>query len=104
RFRLLGSEAGFTKHGVDPQEPYIVAGGSPLDAEYGVEDRDWAGLLGRDGHLDRLPTERGAYPEFYRILAEKISAGGTASALPVPVDPAGPVEVLRLIEQARALA
>ena len=65
---------------------------------------DWAGLLGRDGHLDRLPTERGAYPEFYRILAEKISGGGAGSALPVPVDPAGPVEVLRLIEQARALA
>ena len=66
-----------------------MAGGSPLDPDYGVEDRDWAGLLGRDGHLDRLPTERGAYPEFYRILAEKISGGGAASALPVPVDPAG---------------
>ena len=61
---------------------------------------DWAGLLGRDGHLDRLPTERGAYPEFYRILAAKIADGGAASALPVPVDPAGPVEVLQLIEQA----
>jgi predicted dehydrogenase len=104
RYRLLGSEGGYTKHGIDPQEPYIMAGGSPLDAEYGVEDRDWAGLLGRDGHLDRLPTERGAYPEFYRILAEKIRDGGAASALPVPVDPAGPVEVLKLIEQARALA
>jgi predicted dehydrogenase len=104
RFRLLGSEGAFTKHGIDPQEPFIVAGGSPLDPDYGVEDRDWAGLLGRDGHLDRLPSERGAYPEFYRILAEKISGGGAASALPVPVDPAGPVEVLRLIEQARALA
>jgi predicted dehydrogenase len=104
RYRLLGSEGGYTKHGIDPQEPYIIAGGSPLDAEYGVEDRDWAGLLGRDGHLDRLPTERGAYPEFYRILADKIRDGGAASALPVPVDPAGPVEVLKLIEQARALA
>ena len=104
RYRLLGSEGGYTKHGIDPQEPYIVAGGSPVDDGYGVEDRDWAGLLGRDGHLDRLPTERGAYPEFYRILAAKIRAGGTASALPVPVDPAGPVEVLKLIEQARALA
>jgi predicted dehydrogenase len=104
RYRLLGSEGGFTKHGVDPQEPYIVAGGSPLDAGYGVEDSDWAGLLGRDGHLDRLPTERGAYPEFYRILADKIRDGGATSALPVPVDPAGPVEVLKLIEQARALA
>ena len=56
---------------------------------------DWAGLLGRDGHLDRLPTERGAYPEFYRILAAKIADGGAASPLPVPVDPAGPVEVLQ---------
>ncbi len=103
RFHLLGSAGGFTKHGVDPQEPYIVAGGSPLDPDYGLEDPDRAGLLGRDGHLDRLPTERGAYPEFYRILAAKITDGGAASALPVPVDPAGPVEVLRLIEQARAL-
>ena len=103
RYRILGSGGGFTKHGVDPQEPYIVAGGSPLDADYGVEDPDWAGLLGRDGHLDRLPTERGAYPEFYRILAAKIADGGATSSLPVPVDPAGPVEVLRLIEQARSL-
>ncbi len=103
RYRILGSGGGFTKHGVDPQEPFIVAGGSPLDADYGVEDPDWAGLLGRDGHLDRLPTERGAYPEFYRILADKIADGGAASALPVPVDPAGPLEVLRLIEQARSL-
>lgn len=104
RYRVLGSEGAFTKHGVDPQEPYIVAGGGPLDEEYGVEDAEWAGSLGRDGHLDRLSTERGAYPEFYRILADKIHDGGAASALPVPVDPAGPVEVLKLIEEARSLA
>lgn len=104
RYRLLGADGGFTKHGIDPQEPYILAGGSPLDAGYGVEDSAWAGLLGRDGHLDRLPTERGAYPEFYRILAEKINDGGAGSPLPLPVDPAGPLEVLRLIEQARELA
>ncbi|WLQ07917.1 Gfo/Idh/MocA family protein [Arthrobacter oryzae] len=104
RYRLLGSEGGFTKHGVDPQEPYIVAGGGPLDEEYGVEGAEWAGLLGRDGHLDRLSTERGAYPEFYRILADKINDGGTASPLPLPVNPSGPIEVLKLIEKARELA
>lgn len=103
RFRLLGSSGGFTKNGVDPQEPYIVAGGSPLDAEYGVESPEWAGLLGRDGHLDALPTERGAYPEFYRILAAKIDDGGTASALALPVDPEDAVEVLKIIESARAV-
>jgi predicted dehydrogenase len=104
RYRLLGSVGGFTKLGVDPQEPYLAAGGGPYDEEYGLESPEWAGLLGRDGHLDRLPTERGAYPEFYRLLGEKIHDGGPASALPLPVDPAGPVEVLKLIEQARELA
>jgi len=104
RFRLLGTEGAFTKDGVDPQEPYLAAGGGPRDADYGVEDPDWAGRLGRDGHLDRLPTERGAYPEFYRILADKINDGGATSPLPLPVNPEDAVEVLKLIEQARALA
>ncbi|MET3720103.1 MULTISPECIES: Gfo/Idh/MocA family oxidoreductase [unclassified Arthrobacter] len=104
RFRVLGSTGGFTKHGIDPQEPYIVAGGSPLDSDYGVEAPEWAGVLGRDGHLDALPTERGAYPEFYRLLADKIRAGGTTSVLPLPVDPTAAVDVLKLIEGARDLA
>ncbi|MGO4235239.1 Gfo/Idh/MocA family protein [Pseudarthrobacter sp. YAF2] len=104
RFRVLGSVGGYTKNGVDPQEPYLAAGGSPLDPGYGQEAPEWAGLLGRDGHLDRLPTERGAYPEFYRILAAKILDGGTASALPLPVNPEDAVEVLKIIEKARELA
>jgi len=104
RFRVLGSVGGFTKNGVDPQEPYMAAGGSPLDVEYGVEAPEWAGLLGRDGHLDRLPTERGNYPEFYRLLAEKILDGGSQSSLPLPVDPEDAVEVLKLIEAARELS
>jgi predicted dehydrogenase len=104
RFRVLGSVGGYTKNGVDPQEPYLAAGGSPLDAAYGREAPEWAGLLGRDGHLDALPTERGAYPDFYRILADKILDGGTSSPLPVPVDPEDAVEVLRIFEKARELA
>ncbi|MGX1163321.1 putative dehydrogenase [Arthrobacter sp. SLBN-100] len=104
RFRVLGSVGAFTKNGVDPQEPYILAGGSPLDDEYGRESPEWAGLLGRDGHLDALPTERGAYPEFYRILADKILDGGAKSSLPLPVNPEDAVESLKLIEKARELA
>ncbi|MEW1950004.1 Gfo/Idh/MocA family oxidoreductase [Pseudarthrobacter sp902506025] len=103
RFRVLGSIGGFTKNGVDPQEPYIVAGGSPLDGDYGVEAPEWAGLLGRDGHLDRLPTERGNYPEFYRLLAARILDGGAQSSLPLPVNPEDAVEVLKIIERAREL-
>lgn len=103
RFRVLGSNGGYTKHGVDPQEPYIQAGGSPLDADFGLEAPEWAGRLGRDGHLDALPTERGAYSEFYRILADRILAG-PASTASLPVNPEDAVEVLEIIEEARRLA
>ena len=104
RFRILGSKGGFVKFGIDPQEPFIVAGGQPTDGAYGVDDPHHYGTLEIDGVRTTVPTERGAYQEFYRILAEKIADGGAASALPLPVDPAGPVEVLKLIERARTLA
>ncbi|WP_454812183.1 Gfo/Idh/MocA family protein [Paenarthrobacter nitroguajacolicus] len=104
RFRILGTEGGFVKFGTDPQEPYVLRGGLPTDAEYGVEPPENHGTLERNGQRTTIPTERGAYPEFYRMLAEKLDGGGTASALPVPVDPADSVAVLKLIEQARALA
>lgn len=104
RFRVLGSEGGFVKYGVDPQEAFLAAGGSPTDADYGVESSDWHGILERDGEKTIVATERGAYAEFYRILGEKLVDGGVDSDLPLPVDPSGPVEVLKLMEDARALA
>ncbi|MEV7607056.1 Gfo/Idh/MocA family oxidoreductase [Paenarthrobacter sp. NPDC089322] len=104
RFRVLGTKGGFVKFGIDPQEPFVRGGGLPTDPEYGVEPSENHGTLEADGQRTAVPTERGAYPEFYRILAEKIDDGGTASALPSPVDPADSVAVLKLMEQARKIA
>ncbi|WP_159706459.1 Gfo/Idh/MocA family oxidoreductase [Arthrobacter sp. 18067] len=104
RFRILGTEGGFVKFGTDPQEPHVLGGGLPTDPEYGVEPAENQGTLEVNGQRSTVPTERGAYPEFYRILADKLDDGGSASALPLPVDPADSVAVLKLIEQARALA
>ncbi|MEZ2391378.1 Gfo/Idh/MocA family oxidoreductase [bacterium RCC_150] len=103
RFRVLGSKGGFVKFGSDPQEPFLRLGGSPGDDAYGVEDPRDYGVLEADGQRTTVRTERGAYPEFYRILAEKIVDGGASSAAPLPVEPSDAVEVLKLIEQARAL-
>ncbi|MGF6835179.1 putative dehydrogenase [Paenarthrobacter sp. TE4293] len=102
RFRILGTEGGFVKFGADPQEPHLSGGGLPTDAEYGVEPAGNHGTLELNGQRTTIPTERGAYQEFYRLLAEKIDDGGTGSALPLPVDPADSVAVLMLIEQARS--
>ncbi|MFF1831603.1 Gfo/Idh/MocA family oxidoreductase [Paenarthrobacter sp. NPDC058040] len=104
RFRVLGTDSAYVKFGTDPQEPFLLDGGLPTDAAYGVEPAGQYGSLQANGQRTTVPTERGAYPEFYRILAEKIDDGGTASALPAPVDPAGSVDVLKLIEQARKIA
>lgn len=97
RFRVLGSEGAYTKWGLDPQEKQLGAGVLPGDADYGREpDSDW-GRIGRDGDTRPVPTERGAYPEFYRRLA--LALGGRGE---VPVRPRDALEPIRIIESLHA--
>ena len=56
-------------------------------------------LLGVDGATTPVPAERGAYPQFYVQLAAALRGTG-----PLPVDPAEPLEVLKVIEGIHALA
>ena len=99
RFHVLGSAAGYTKWGLDGQEPALDAGIRPDDPGYGVEPQVNWGVLGVDGATTTVPAERGAYPEFYRLLADALLCGA-----PLPVDPADAVEVLKVIEEVHALA
>ena len=99
RFHVLGSRAGYTKWGLDGQEPALAAGVVPSDPAYGLEPQEHWGLLGTDGAAEPVTPERGAYPQFYVQLAAALRGQG-----PVPVDPAGPLEVLKVIEGIHALA
>ncbi|HKS03127.1 MAG TPA: Gfo/Idh/MocA family oxidoreductase [Arthrobacter sp.] len=99
RFHVLGSDAGYTKWGLDGQEPALAAGMMPSDPAYGIEPRETWGLLGVDGASSPVPAERGSYPEFYMQLAAALRGDR-----PLPVDPAQPLEVLRIIEGIHALA
>ncbi|WOH19221.1 Gfo/Idh/MocA family oxidoreductase [Paenarthrobacter sp. GOM3] len=99
RFHVLGSKAGYTKWGLDGQEPALAAGVTPSDASYGSEpQRSW-GLLGVDGSAAPVPAERGAYPRFYTELAASIRGLG-----PLPVHPAEALETLKIIENIHAFA
>ena len=99
RFHVLGSTAGYTSWGLDPQEPALIAGALPGDPGFGeIPDARW-GVLGADRYTTPVPTRRGDYGEFYRRLARALRDGG-----PLPVDPADAVEVLAVIERARAAA
>jgi predicted dehydrogenase len=93
RFHLLGSQAAYTKWGLDGQEAALKAGMSPADPEYGVEPESAWGTLGVNGDDRAVPMERGDYGAFYAQLATSLRDGG-----PVPVDPLHAVRTIELIE------
>lgn len=99
RFHVLGSRAGYTKWGLDSQEPALAGGMLPSDPAYGVEPEDSWGVLGVDGTSEAVPARPGAYPEFYTRLAAALRGEG-----PLPVDPEESLEVLRVIDNLRAFA
>jgi scyllo-inositol 2-dehydrogenase (NADP+) len=102
RFRVLGSRAGYLVYGLDGQEPALVAGASPADADFGLAPEGAWGTLGIEGSEEppvRVPTESGDYGGFYAGVAATIRGGA-----PSPVDPADALATLRIIAEAHELA
>jgi scyllo-inositol 2-dehydrogenase (NADP+) len=99
RFHVLGTEAGYTKWGLDSQEPALAAGMTPSDPAYGVEPQTHWGTLGIDGGAVPVPAEQGNYPRFYMDLAAALRGQE-----PLPVRPAESLVVLKIIEKIHALA
>ncbi|MCY1229590.1 scyllo-inositol 2-dehydrogenase (NADP(+)) IolW [compost metagenome] len=99
RFHVLGSTAGYTKWGLDGQEPALAAGITPSDPAYGIDPQTHWGTLGVDGDLQPVPPEPGSYPMFYTRLAAALRGEG-----PLPVQPIESLEVLKIIEKIHAFA
>jgi scyllo-inositol 2-dehydrogenase (NADP+) len=98
RYHLLGSEAGFTKWGLDGQESALKAGQKPTDPGFGVEAESTWGTLGVDGDLTPVATLPGNYGAFYTGLANALLRGGV-----LPVDPRDSLRVIELIERIHSL-
>ncbi|KJK43732.1 oxidoreductase [Lentzea aerocolonigenes] len=88
RFRVLGSEGAFVISGMDEQEDALDAGRRPTDPGWGAETR--TGQVGILDETAEVTVEPGAYQNFYAEL----QAGR------IPVDPAGSVHALEVIEAA----
>jgi predicted dehydrogenase len=99
RFHVLGSAAGYTKWGLDPQEAALKAGAKPGDAGFGHEPPENRGTLGVPGDTRPVEPEPGDYGQFYRLLAAALAGTG-----PLPVDPVDAVTVLELLERAHQSA
>ncbi|MER6311048.1 Gfo/Idh/MocA family oxidoreductase [Streptomyces sp. NPDC001657] len=106
RFRVLGSKAGYTKHGLDPQEAALREGRRPGDEgiEWGVEPKSCWGRLGagaspRMGGGDPVPTLPGDYPAYYTAIARALRGGGDP-----PVTATEAAATLRVLEAAKRSA
>jgi scyllo-inositol 2-dehydrogenase (NADP+) len=99
RFRVLGSEAGYVRYGLDPQERQLKDGIGPGDPGWGAEPASQDGTLGVGDSLDSVPTVPGAYETFYTMLVAALDGRG-----PAPVDPWDAVRVIEILEEARMAA
>jgi scyllo-inositol 2-dehydrogenase (NADP+) len=100
RFALHGTRGSFVKHGIDPQEAVLRAGGSPCDKGYGEEPESaWGLLVDGDAAERRIPSHRGEWPRFYEQAAAAI-----AGEAPPPVLPGDAIAGLELLELARQSA
>lgn len=106
RFRVLGSKAGYTKHGLDPQEEALREGRRPGDEgeEWGVEPKSRWGRMGagaspRNGGGEPVPTLPGDYPAYYAAIARALREGGEP-----PVTATEAAAALRVLEAAKLSA
>ena len=75
RLTVLGSKGAYVKHGIDPQEEALLAGGIPGTPGWGEEpESDW-GRVGAGDDVHPLRSEPGDYLAFYRGVAAAIRDG-----------------------------
>ena len=101
RFRVTGTDASYVVvPDMDGQEARLVAGQSPAtESDWGVEPPERWGRLFRGGDAEPLPSERGAWDQFYPAFAAAVR--GLA---PVPVDPWNAVATAEVLDAARQSA
>lgn len=100
RFRVVGSQGTYEKLGVDPQEEALRSGKTPLDPNWGKEDRQLWGKLTQykngmhfEGSVESIP---GCHEKFYELMRDAILGKGE-----VPVRPEDALLTLQIIEAAR---
>ncbi len=99
RFAIHGKSASFVKHGVDPQEARLRAGGSVRDADYGLDAPADYGILADAHGTQPIATERGDWRHFYAGVADAMLDGKVP-----PVDPAEALAGLSILDCARRSA
>ena len=105
RFRVLGSDAGFVKYGLDPQEAALREGARPTgEGPWGEEPEELWGRLGAGespltGGGTPVRTVPGDYPAYYAAVGDALRGKGDN-----PVTALQAAEALDVLEAARRSA
>ncbi|WP_030943809.1 Gfo/Idh/MocA family oxidoreductase [Streptomyces sp. NRRL S-646] len=105
RFRVLGSQAGYVKYGLDPQEAALREGRRPqTTADWGTEPESLWGRIGSGdspltGGGRPEPTLPGDYPAYYAAVTRALNDDG-----PNPVTALEAAAALDVLEAARRSA
>ncbi|MGW0764018.1 Gfo/Idh/MocA family protein [Streptomyces sp. NPDC002676] len=103
RFRVLGSQAGYVKYGLDPQEAALREGLRPGPAWGAEPDALWGRLGAGESPLTGggtpVPTVAGDYPAYYAAVAKALTGDG-----PNPVTALEAASALDVLEAARRSA
>ncbi|MFI1165287.1 Gfo/Idh/MocA family oxidoreductase [Streptomyces sp. NPDC020801] len=104
RLRVLGSQAGYVKYGLDPQEAALRDGRRPGPDGWGTEDEPLWGRIGAGespltGGGRPVPTLPGDYPAYYVAVAAALREGA-----PNPVSAREAAAALDVLEAARRSA
>lgn len=100
RLRVLGTRAAYVVNELDGQEDALRSGLRPRDPDtWGVEPEPRWGRLVRGEQTEPVPSERGAWPCFYRGVERSLREGA-----PPPVDARDAVSTLDVLEAARRSA
>jgi predicted dehydrogenase len=99
RFRVLGAAGSYVKYGMDVQEERLRRGEVPRHSDWGVEPEAAWGELGTPGDTRKIPTEPGAYQDYYAGVRDALR-----QKLQPPVTVEQAIDVMVVIEAAQRSA
>ncbi|HEX8797126.1 MAG TPA: oxidoreductase [Terriglobales bacterium] len=99
RFAIQGTQGGYLKYGLDPQEDALKRGETPSSELWGYESPErWGTLLEAQGDSlvkEQLPTMPGDYRQYYRNVRDAI-----LGKAPLAVTPESALNVMCALELA----
>ncbi|SNS08455.1 scyllo-inositol 2-dehydrogenase (NADP+) [Belliella buryatensis] len=95
KFLLMGEQGSYSKYGLDVQEKALKADTLPVGDDWGLEAAGSWGTVYLADKIQKYPTERGDYREFYENVGKSI-----LDEAPLSVKMEEAIVVLQIIEAA----